>query len=214
MTDLTAALAAVERAAAGDSNDDEIAALRTALDIAMSPAYVLVVRDPDIADQIFTDGPVEVVSIDLGANFLRTPDTERQAAEFASNLPMWLDSIPTTTPVYARALAVVGSTVSAFPEVAAIVKSYAAWREAGARGVWLALEIDITYELHDYVTTYRAVVADSVPPGDGEARDGWGYEFVHPATGVGHEYGDSWCDVRVIGASVPALVGETFQFGY
>ncbi len=57
------------------------------------------------------------------------------------------------------------------------------------------------------VTPHMAVKGD-------EPESDWSWEYIHPFTGVGHAEGDSWYDVKVVGASDPTWVGKTWDFGY
>ncbi len=81
--------------------------------------------------------------------------------------------------------------------------------------VTVTLVIENTYELYDDVTTtYSDVVVPAPPSVDSDEYDDWAYDHIRCFTGVGHEDGDSWYDVKITASSDPALVGRTFDWGY
>lgn len=81
--------------------------------------------------------------------------------------------------------------------------------------VTLTLRIENNYELYDDVTTEVTVTVPAPPlPRFSDAWCDWVDHYIGQETGTGKVDGDSWYDVEVIASSDPALVGETFDFGY
>lgn len=117
-------------------------------------------------------------------------------------------------------------------ESAELTRLEAAFEEAGGRGVELAeridalrekrdeitikLEIENRYELYETQMTYPEATIPAPPTLDETAWEyrEWADEHIFDLTGVGHEDGDSWYDVKVLDSSEPALIGRTFEFGY
>jgi hypothetical protein len=92
-------------------------------------AYVLVVRDPDAANDYTVDGDVHTIDIDLGASFFGTPEDEEQAVGFTENLPCWLDPVPINSPVYKQVIGTVREAVARYPAALAVIARYQAARE-------------------------------------------------------------------------------------
>lgn len=93
-------------------------------------AYVLVIRDPDSANEITTDGDVKVIDIDLGSSFDGTPNDERQALSWVRNMRGWLKDVPAGSPVFRATVEAVTYTVVDHPKAVAWVDTYVARRKA------------------------------------------------------------------------------------
>lgn len=79
------------------------------------------------------------------------------------------------------------------------------------------LTVDNTYELYEDVQVKVHGAILPAPPEDQNSDEysEWAHSnVIDPFTGVGHEDGDSWYDVKVTASSDPALVGREFDFGY
>lgn len=91
-------------------------------------AFVLVVRDPDSANEITTDGDVQVIDIDLGSSFDGTPNDAKQALDWAKNLERWLADVPVDSPVFRDAVVTVQTAVVDYPDAFNWVDRYVSGR--------------------------------------------------------------------------------------
>lgn len=89
-----------------------------------TPAYVLVVRDPDAETQITTHGPVTVVSIDLGSTFDGEPEEEGWAIEWVTSALQSLDPVPVDSEVFRAATETLASAVDSYPAADALIDQY------------------------------------------------------------------------------------------
>jgi len=81
----------------------------------------------------------------------------------------------------------------------------------------VSLHVENAYELYDDVEYEINDVVVPTPPSDVDSDEfaEWVQNhIIDPYTGVGHEDGDSWYDVKVTASSDPALVGRKFDWGY
>lgn len=92
--------------------------------MAADTPIVLVVRHPDHANEIHTDGDVTVIDIDLGSSFDGKPTDPGEAEEWAEGIAYQLDGVPTSSPVFTQAVEVYRDTVARFPAAAAHVEAY------------------------------------------------------------------------------------------
>lgn len=84
--------------------------------------------------------------------------------------------------------------------------------------ITVSLTVENAYELYENETTTFTDVTIPAPPTtdrDSEEWTDWAYDAIYcEYTGVGHTDGDSWYDVTITACSEPALIGETFAWGY
>lgn len=91
-------------------------------------SYVLVVRDPDFANEFTVDGDVRVIDIDLGSSFTHHPEGEEQAVEWARGRLRDLNGVPTDSPVYQRAIETISAAVEQYGKASKLVERYQARR--------------------------------------------------------------------------------------
>lgn len=96
----------------------------------MTTSYVLVVRDPDYGNAFTIDGDVDVIDIDLGSSFVKTPDSTDDAEEWVFDRLEGLDGVPTSSPVYKAAIDTLSWTVRRYPQAEALIEAYEARRAA------------------------------------------------------------------------------------
>lgn len=83
--------------------------------------------------------------------------------------------------------------------------------------VIVTLSVENAYELYEDVDVTVTDVVIEAPPDDEDSREyeEWSQEvIIERYTGVGHEKGKAWYDVKITASSDPALVDRTFDWGY
>lgn len=86
---------------------------------------VLVIRHPDYANEITTEGDVEVFDYDLGSSFDSEPDDAETAWDWMGESgPTELDDVPTDSPIYKRVMELYWETVGGFEVCAEVLSAY------------------------------------------------------------------------------------------